>query len=190
MAVHESVVQWIERWRQGDPVAAEELFRRYAGRLARVAEQRLSRRVAVREDEEDVVQSVFRSFFRRCAEGQFQIDGSNQLWQLLVTITLFKVRARARCHTADKRDVRTEEEQEVREAVSREPGPEEAAALVDLIEALLRDLPPAYGQMLELRLQGCTHREIGERLGVSRQTVHRAVTLLQRRLDRSLADEL
>lgn len=190
MAAQESVLHWIDRWRQGDPAAAEQLFRRYASQLARVAEQHLLRRVAVREDGEDVVQSVFRSFFQRCAEGQFQIDGANQLWQLLVAITLAKTRARARCHTAGKRDVRAEvEDAEFEKCVSREPGPAEATILVDLIDVVLRDLPAIHGQILELRLQGFTHSEIAERLAVSRQTVHRAVSLLKGRLGRSLADE-
>ena len=184
-------MHWIERWQQGDPVAAEELFRRYATRLSHVAEQHLSRRVKTREDGEDVVQSVFRSFFRRCADGDFRIDSADQLWRLLVSITLFKARSRVRHHTADKRDVGSEaaEEEELRVAVSGEPGPDEAIILVDLFEALLRDLPVQYGQVLELRLQGWPHNDIAEQLSVSRQTVYRVLTLLRQRLDRALSEE-
>jgi DNA-directed RNA polymerase specialized sigma24 family protein len=67
-------------------------------------------------------------------------------------------------------------------AASREPGPEEAAALVDQIEALLRGLPPLYCHILDRRLQGQPVAEIASGLGVSRQTVYRALALLQERL--------
>jgi hypothetical protein len=78
---------WGDRLGGADPAAAELVFARYAQRLVRVAEQHLSRKLAGRVDGEDVVQSVFRTFFRRSAAGEFRIDNSGQLWRLLVTIT-------------------------------------------------------------------------------------------------------
>src|SRR4051812_21442790 len=157
MNAPDSTAGWVGRWQAGDGRAAAELFARYAQRLTRLGEQHLSRKLAGREDGEDLVQSVFRTFFRRCAGGEFQIDSSGQLWRLLVKITLLKARARGRYHTADKRDVGAEEKDEggawMLAAVSREPGPDEAAALVDQIEALLRGLPPLYCHILDLRLQ-------------------------------------
>src|SRR5262245_5479571 len=69
------VADWIRRWGAGDTRAAEQLFDRYARRLTHVAEQHLSRKLAAREGGEDVVQSVFRTFFRRSARGQFRLDG-------------------------------------------------------------------------------------------------------------------
>jgi RNA polymerase sigma-70 factor (ECF subfamily) len=176
----------VERLRAGDEQAAADLFARYAQQLTRVAEQHLSRKVAGREDGEDVVQSVFRTFFRRSAEGEFRIDSAAQLWRLLVKITLMKARAKARYHTADKRNVAAEAGPDagdwMQAAVQREPGPEEAAALVDQIEALLSGLPPLYCHVLDLRLQGHGVTEIAEQLRVSRQTIYRALDLLQQRL--------
>jgi RNA polymerase sigma factor (sigma-70 family) len=180
----------VERCREGDPRAAEALFQRYAMRLARLAEQHLRRQVAARVDGEDVVQSVFRTFFRRCAGGEFTIDSSAQLWQLLVTITLNKARAHVRHHTAGRRDVAAEASGEagVAPALAREPGPAEAAALVDQIETLLRGLPELYCHLLEMRLAGHTGDEIAAQLGVSRRTVYRALGLLQERLARSAGE--
>jgi hypothetical protein len=97
-----------DRLRGGDPRAAEALFDRYAVRLARLAEQHLSRKLAGRVDGEDVVQSVFRTFFHRCARGEFQIDGSAEVWRLLVRLTLRKARAQARRHLAARRDAGAE----------------------------------------------------------------------------------
>jgi ECF sigma factor len=105
----EPIPALVQQLRAGNRDAAEKLFARYAQRLTRLAEQHLSRKLAGRLDGEDVVQSVFRTFFRRSATGEFRIDSSAQLWQLLVKITLLKARAKARYHTADKRDAGAEQ---------------------------------------------------------------------------------
>jgi RNA polymerase sigma-70 factor (ECF subfamily) len=179
--------QLLERCREGDPRAAEALFSRYAVRLARLAEQHLDRRLAARVDGEDVVQSVFRTFFQRCARGEFQIDSSAQMWRLLVRLTLRKARAQARRHRAGKRDARAEVSADglAFEALSREPGPGEAAELVDRIERVLRGLPDVYCHVLERRLQGCAVADIAAELAVSRQTVYRSLELLRQRLERN-----
>jgi RNA polymerase sigma factor (sigma-70 family) len=183
------VADLLQRFQAGDQRAAEELFARYAQRLTRLAEQHLSRKLAGRMDGEDVVQSVFRTFFRRSADGEFRIDSSAQLWQLLVKITLLKARAKARYHTAGKRDAGVEQaggaEDWLPQAVAHDPGPEEAAVLVDQIESLLRGLPPLHAQVLERRLEGCHVTDIASQLGVSRVTVHRVLNLLQQRLETS-----
>jgi RNA polymerase sigma factor (sigma-70 family) len=180
------VADWIRRWGAGDQQAAELLFARYAARLTLIAEQHLSRKVAAREGGEDVVQSVFRTFFRRSAEGQFQIDTSAQLWRLLVKITLLKIRNHSRYHRAKKRsaaaEVRPEDDSWVAEALGREPDPAAAAELVDLMEALLQGMPPLYCRVLELRVQGMVPADVGRELNISRSTVYRALELFQQRL--------
>jgi RNA polymerase sigma-70 factor (ECF subfamily) len=180
----------VRRLRAGDPQAPDALYALFARRLTRIAEEHLSRRLAGRLDGDDVVQSAFRTFFRRNAAGEFVIDSSGQLWRLLVRITLLKAKARARHHTAGVRDVGAEAaaggDPWLLEAVSREPSPLEAVMLIDQIEALLEGLPPFYGQVLELRLQGVGPGEIASRLGFSRQTIQRALTLLRERLARGL----
>jgi RNA polymerase sigma-70 factor (ECF subfamily) len=185
MAESEPTDRLGERLRDGDPAAAEEVFVRYARRLAVLAARRLARRVAARTDGDDVVQSVFRTFFRRCARGDFLIDSSADLWRLLVTITIRKARAAARRHAAGRRDVNAEAVGDAvwADAAAGEPGPDEAAALVDQVDALLRDLPPWYARLLDLRLQGCSVAEAADELAVSRQTVYRALALLQHRLE-------
>src|SRR5207302_731041 len=94
-----------KRLQTGDPQATEELFARYAERLVRLARQHLGRKIASREDPQDVVQSVLRTFFRRCKAGEFQIDTSGELWRLLVKITVRKAHAKIRYHTAQQRHV-------------------------------------------------------------------------------------
>ena len=186
------VAELVGRLRNGDPQAAEEIFTRYAQRLICLAEQQLSRKLAARLDGADVVQSVFRTFFRRSAVGEFRIDSSAELWRLLVQITVRKARAHGRQHTAGIRDVAAEVpggSSAVIHAVAHEPGPAEAAALVDQIQDLLRGLPALYCDLLQLRLEGYSVSDTATRLGVSRRTVHRGLHLLQQRLTRSAASE-
>jgi DNA-directed RNA polymerase specialized sigma24 family protein len=96
----------LARYHSGhDEAAAEELFRRYAGRLTALARSRLSRALASRVDAEDVVQSAYRSFFLLARDGEVLLHESGDLWRLLVRITLRKVYRNARRHRADCRSV-------------------------------------------------------------------------------------
>jgi RNA polymerase sigma-70 factor (ECF subfamily) len=179
-------IPWGDRLRRGDPAAADAVFARYAEQLVKVAEKHLSRKLAARIDGEDVVQSVFRTFFRRAAAGQFRIDTSAQLWQLLVRITILKTRAKARFHTAGVRNASAEVGGDADEFLAREaggePGPDEAAELVDQINALLAGLPAEFARVLELRLSGDSVSDVATHLGLSRQSVYRMLDLLRDRL--------
>jgi RNA polymerase sigma factor (sigma-70 family) len=189
MAEDLSMGECLARWPAGDGQAAEQIFARYAVPLTHLADRHLSRRLAPRVDGEDVVQSVFRTFFRRAAGGEFRIDGSAQLWRLLVQITVRKARAVGRHGTAGCRDVRVEiaGDADLIDAAAREPGPDEVVVFLDQIEALLSGLPALHAQVLDLRLQGHAAAEIAPRLGVSRRTVYRVLELLQRRLQDRIA---
>ena len=189
MSSHEDDPQaglW-SRFQSGDSEASRRLFARYSERLLRLAQQQLSRELAGRLDGEDVVQSALRTFFRRDARGEFQIDSSALLWQLMVKITLNKARAKARRHKAKVRDVSAEisgDEAGLAQLAAHDPTPAEATAMIDQIETLLRGLPESHGDVLRMRLEGHSVAEIAAALGVSRQTVYRALHLFQRRLGR------
>ena len=190
MSATEPAKLLLERWRTGDQAAAEQLFLRYSQRLHALAERRISERLARRVGPEDIVQSVFRTFFRRTGEGQFAIDHSGSLWRLLVQITLFKIRGQHQRHHAARRDLSAElqaapGEQQV-EALARDPSPEEAAALNDELEAALAGLEPAEQEMLRLCLQGHSPSEIATQVGCSRWTVRRVLDRIGNRLQRRL----
>jgi RNA polymerase sigma-70 factor (ECF subfamily) len=169
-----------------DEQAAQRLFERYARRLSTLAERHISRRLAPRVDGDDVVQSVFRTFFERSARGEFQLDPTGDLWCLLVSITLAKVRRQARWHQAAKRDVVAETPLQTgswaEDALAVEPGPGEALALVEHMEIILQGLPNAHADILCMRLEGITRTEIAQQLQISRQTVHRALKVMQARM--------
>ena len=68
-------------------LAAEALFVRYFERLKALARSRLSSRLARRTDAEDVVMSVYRSFFAGARAGRFTLTRGGDLWRLLSAIT-------------------------------------------------------------------------------------------------------
>jgi RNA polymerase sigma-70 factor (ECF subfamily) len=82
------------RLRAGDADAADALFQKFAGRLIALARRRLGGRMRRKVDPEDILQSVFRSFFFRQADGRLVPRNWNHLWVLLVTITTRKCSGR------------------------------------------------------------------------------------------------
>jgi RNA polymerase sigma-70 factor (ECF subfamily) len=193
MSESDLVGDLLARLQSGDPSAADELYRRYAQRLCAIADRQLGRRLRAREDPEDVVQSAFRTFFRRAADGQFQVDHASGLWNLLVTITLNKVRLRAQRHGAGKRNVRAEVGLDLDQLdprlVAREPTVEEAAAFIDELDFILCGLQDPDPEIVRLCFQGYSPSEIAARVNCSRWTVRRVLDHVGDRLRRRLRIE-
>src|SRR5579884_2588385 len=85
-----------------------EAFRRYATRLVAVARGYIRDRLRQKVDAEDVVQSVFRSFYHHHASGQFEVTSWESLWGLLVCITMRKCGRKVAYYQAACRDARRE----------------------------------------------------------------------------------
>lgn len=173
----------LERWKDGDQRAATEIFQKYVARLIGLARNRLSARMSKRIDPEDVVQSAYRSFFRHAQNDRYELSRSGDLWSLLAAITVKKVHGQVEHHTAQKRAITREEADPDDdglygvhpEAVSREPSPDEALAVVEELESLMSELSPAHRAMLELRLQEHTIEEVAEASECSERTVRRVL---------------
>ncbi len=174
-----------------DEAAAEELFRRYSGRLTALARSRLSSALARRVDAEDVVQSAYRSFFLLARAGDVVLRENGDLWRLLVRITLRKVYRSARRHRADCRSVgrehpRADETEAL--ALSREPTPADAAVLIDELRAALAPLDALQRRTVEMRLQGHEVEAIAAEVGRSARTVRRTLAAFGAELERRLSD--
>ena len=90
-----SVTGWIGDLRVGGDSAAQHLWERYFHRLVHLARARFhsARRTGIIEDEEDVALGALDSFCRGVALGRYpQLDNREDLWRLLVVITIRKVR--------------------------------------------------------------------------------------------------
>lgn len=183
----ESSAQLFASFAAGSQSAADRMFHRYINRLSRLAQARLTPRLAQRVDAEDIVMSAWRSFFVAAENGRFSIRESGDLWSLLATITLRKVYRTAEFHSAEKRDVNTEvcgtaEADLIAMLPSIEPGPEEAAALVDLVENMLTSLTQTDRRIVELRLQGELMADVARESGVSERTVRRVLQKVRHEL--------
>jgi RNA polymerase sigma-70 factor (ECF subfamily) len=177
--------------RRDDPPAAFEQFTR---RLIGLARSQLDTRLRHKIEPEDVVQSAYKSFFLRYGEGALAAEGWDGLWGLLTVITLRKCADRVRYHRAERRDLAREAAVpegaggEWRDAVGREPTPEQAAVLAETIEDLLRDLDADERQVVELSLQGHSTHEISAQLGRAARSVRRLRERVRRRLERARDD--
>jgi RNA polymerase sigma factor (sigma-70 family) len=181
--VSDPSIDLLQRWRDGDPQAASDLFHLYGERLMALARSRISEKLARRLDPEDVVQSACRSFFGGARDGRYYPQHDADLWSLLVAITLNKLHLQVRRNQAAKRAPEREQREghvadtdsESTDFVAREPTPLEAVALADEVEQVMRRLGPLEQRMLEMRLQGYNLDEIGAATGRTERTVRRTL---------------
>src|SRR4051812_40046719 len=99
-----SVSGWIGRIKAGEHDAVQRVWERYFDRLVRLAAGRLKGARTRAADEEDVALNALDSFQRGVAAGRFpKLLDRNDLWQILVMITVRKAADLARHETRAKR---------------------------------------------------------------------------------------
>jgi RNA polymerase sigma-70 factor (ECF subfamily) len=190
MPPSDSFSDLMARLRAGDEGAAEEVFRRYSHRLVALARGRIGGLLRQKVDPEDVLQSVFKSFFARQAEGQFELHHWDGLWGLLARITMNKCGHRMEHFRAARRDAAREsapadgtDSNPGWEAIARDPSPEEVVCFTETVEELMRDLDQRERLMLTYRLQGHTPPEIGQLTGRTERSVYRLLNRVRQKLD-------
>jgi RNA polymerase sigma-70 factor (ECF subfamily) len=185
MSSTNSFAQLMTRLRAGDQPAAAEVFHRFAERLIALARTRLDRQLRQKVDPEDILQSVYQSFFRRHLQGDFEVADWDGLWSLLTVLTVRKCGRWAERFRAECRDVNRERSlAALGEALAREPTPAEAAALTDAVEYLLRHLEERDRAIVALTLQGYPAAEVAHQLGRPERTVFRILERVKKRLRR------
>jgi RNA polymerase sigma factor (sigma-70 family) len=190
-----SVSFWLRQLKARETDAAQKLWERYFERLVRLARAKLGdlpRRVA---DEEDVALSAFNSFYQAATAGRFpRLDDRDDLWRLLVTITVRKVH-QLRLHQGYQKrgsnavlDEAALAEQSapagdrltLEQFITHEPTPEFAAAAAEEFQRLLTVLPEEGLRLLaQWKMEGFTNQEIADRLGCSLRTVERQLRLIR-----------
>lgn len=186
---HDSFNGVSEGLRTSDQRVAQQVCKRFTHRLLSLANRRLEYHVKRKVDADDVVQSVYRSFFRRCLTGDFDIEDWNGLWSLLSRIAVRKcIRHSKRMH-AGCRDISREtsihgetDDAAPFELPDREPSPDEISAVRETLQLLLEDLPDTKRYIVELRLAGFTVAEVSDRVGRSERSVHRSLEQVRSRL--------
>jgi RNA polymerase sigma-70 factor (ECF subfamily) len=81
MPTDDSFADLMGRLRSGDEDAATQVVRRFTHRLIALARSQLDGRVRQKIDPEDVLQSVYQSFFARHAQGQLSFGGWDPAWR-------------------------------------------------------------------------------------------------------------
>ena len=181
----------LKRIEAGESDAALALYLRYARRLHGLATRQTGEDLAHVFDPDDIVQSVFRTFFRRASAGLYDIPEGDELWRLFLVIALNKVRKRAGYHRAAKRDVRATSRIE---DVSHDL-PDYSVQADNAVQILrmtvddeLATLTPSESRVVTLRIEGHTIREISAETGRARRTVERILQNFRQRLRLSIGE--
>jgi hypothetical protein len=193
-----SVSQLLGRLRSEDPHvrddAAALIWKRYCTALLQLACRNLDRRLRRRVGADDIVQRTFKSFFLRQRRGDFDLSDRNDLFQLLIRMTLNKVGSAAAREARRRRDYRRD--RPVAEGVADgdeegswllelsecgAPSPDEAAALAEEAERRLEQLPDDLCRVALWKLEGYTNAEIAMRpeMNCTVRTVERKLRLIR-----------
>jgi RNA polymerase sigma-70 factor (ECF subfamily) len=181
------MTNWLAQMLSGEPGGEQEAFTRFAHRLLGLARRHLPERVRQRVDPEDIVQSVYRSFFQRLRDGQFQFEESDDVWRLLAAMTYHKARDAVRFHHRQRRDVRRDlalqpgdtAPELPGEDAEMTPGPADVATLYESLERLLAQLPDSYRTIVVRRLEGDSIQEVARQVERTTRTVQRVLAHVQ-----------
>jgi DNA-directed RNA polymerase specialized sigma24 family protein len=193
MSVPDSVTNWLVQLKAGDPTAAQPLWERYVQHLVALARERLHGTRRRGEDEEDVALSAFDSFCRGAMRGKFpQLTDRNDLWQLLVVITVRKALDLMERQGRKKRGGGRLQGQSgfpgptdsgnggIEQVVGNEPTPAFAAEVAEEYQRLLDKLgDDELRQIAVWKMEGDTNAQIAERLGCAPVTVERRLHLIR-----------
>jgi RNA polymerase sigma-70 factor, ECF subfamily len=170
-----SDIALLQRFRAGEDDAALQLYYRYADRVLRLAAKNTSADLATRFDPEDIVQSVFRTFFRRAASGQYEAPEGDELWKLLLVMALNKVRSLGSYHRAGKRDIRRTESILVEASVSAAESQEAKNILCMSVDEIIHKQPETHRSIIRLRIDGMDVQAIADHEKRSKRTVERVL---------------
>ncbi len=204
MSTPGSMTRWADDLRSPDPrvrdEAARMIWERYAARLLVLVRRKLDERVRRRTDADDVLQSMYKSFCLGRRSDQGPLLSRDDLWRLLVHITMCKVANAANRERAARRDVRRDQQEPadregdgpsprwMLEQMDRsEPSPDEALALEEELEGWLKPLPEDLRRVALWKLEGYTNREIGVMIERTERTVELKMRIIRRHLETRLS---
>lgn len=198
MSKSTNVSHWIELVKAGDSSAANRIWEHYFDRLVRAVRGRLLGQNRAVSDEEDIVLSVFDSFYNAAGHGRFpDLSDRDDLWRLLMRMSARKVVDKRRRDQRQRRggNVRfqsldhTGGHEGVMEAIGEAPSPEMVLMMQESVEQLFSHL--GVGQLRDLagaKLEGHTNAELAARFDCSERTIERRLNLIREKLQQELVD--
>jgi DNA-directed RNA polymerase specialized sigma24 family protein len=196
MSEGHTVTGWVAEICAGNEDAARKLVELYLKRLVRLGNQTYERTFGKvprpAEDEEDAALSALDSFCARARAGKVHdLANRNQLWKLLVTITVRKIYDQRKRATALKRGGTDGQGAAagVEQAISKLPAPDAQAELADTYRAAMDALDgdPELTKIAEMELEGRTRAEIAKALGLTDRTIYRKLQVIHDQWNRFFA---
>jgi RNA polymerase sigma-70 factor (ECF subfamily) len=184
-AERDDIGGFLARIQAGDEQAARELLTRYEAEVRLVVRRQLPRLLRSRFDSVDFLQSVWGDFFQKVRGGSAEFDDSRHLVAFLARAAKNKVIDEYRRAGSQKHDMHREEPiwndaGRPRELAAVDDTASQLAEARETFDRLLDLLPEERRQLVSLKAEGLSSREIGARLGISERTVQRAVEDLRR----------
>lgn len=189
MSNSKNVSHWIELIKAGDSGAAHRIWQLYFDRLVRSIRSRLYGQNRAVSDEEDIVLSVFDSFYNAAEKGRFpDLSDRDDLWRLLLRMSARKVVDKRRYAQRQRRGGQVQihsldnagDDDGVIEAIGNEPSPEMVLMMEESVEQFFSQL--GVGQLRELagaKLEGFSNAELAKRFGCSERTIERRLHLIR-----------
>jgi RNA polymerase sigma factor (sigma-70 family) len=182
----------VTRARTGDEAAVRSLLQSFEDEVRLMVRVRLPRALRSQFDSMDFVQAVWKSVLIPGAAEPVVFANAEQFRGYLAGVARNKVLQEYRRRTQTRKyDLGREEplyvrqggRDEPREVVAPDPTPSQEVQALDRWEQLVRGRSPVETQAAELRRQGLTFEEIGQRLGLSERSVRRIIDAMRQRLE-------
>ncbi len=183
LETHDKFRDLMGRVQEGSEDAAWELVHRYGDAIRRAVRRTLSPRMRSKFDSLDFVQLVWCSFFR-ARDQAIRFSRPEELVSFLVTMARNKVGLEVRRRLlTDKFSVDREQSlvalpAKAEESTDGDLDPIKVAIAREQWDRLIAEQPDQYRQILSLRLQGLTCRDIAESLNIAACTVRRFLNKL------------
>ena len=179
---------FLKRIQAGDENAARELLGRFEAEVRLVVRRQLPRLLRSRFDSLDFLQSVWGSFFRRMRTAPTEFEDSRHLVAFLARAAKNKVideyrRAASRKHDMHREEPLWAEGRRPKDVPDPIDSPSEVAQAHEVFVRLRELMPVERRTILELKAEGLSSKDIGERLGISERTVQRVLEDLRRRME-------
>ncbi|MCC9599122.1 LuxR C-terminal-related transcriptional regulator [Stieleria sp. JC731] len=195
MSDSNEVTQWIEQVKQGDSLAEHQLWQHYFDRLARSVRQNLRGQNRAISDEEDIVASVFESFYQAAEAGRFpDLSDRDALWRLLLKMSARKAidkrrheHRQRRGDGAQPRPMLGPDGELLIQVAGDQPTPEMVAMMAESMQQLFDLLGEGEVKSIAIaKLEGHSNAEIAKSLGCSERTIERRLHLIREKLQHEI----